>query len=103
MAELEAELEESAWIVATVRPETMLADVAVAVHPSDKRYDGKVGKTLILPLMNREIPLIADQYPDMEIVSIGPTLEDVHTTRERLKVASLRKVWELIQNVLKKS
>src|SRR5579862_6327188 len=50
--------------IATTRPETMLADVAVAVHPSDKRYAGKVGKTLILPLMNREIPLIADIYPD---------------------------------------
>ncbi|HTQ09066.1 MAG TPA: valine--tRNA ligase [Fimbriimonadaceae bacterium] len=50
--------------IATTRPETMLADVAVAVHPSDKRYEGRVGKMLILPLMNREIPLIADQYPD---------------------------------------
>lgn len=50
--------------IATTRPETMLADVAVAVHPSDQRYKDKVGKTLILPLMNREIPLIADQYPD---------------------------------------
>ncbi|HLK16762.1 MAG TPA: valine--tRNA ligase, partial [Fimbriimonadaceae bacterium] len=50
--------------IATTRPETMLADVAVAVHPSDKRYSGKVGKTLILPLMNREIPLIEDIYPD---------------------------------------
>lgn len=50
--------------IATTRPETMLADVAVAVHPSDKRYEGKVGKVLILPLLNREIPLIADQYPD---------------------------------------
>ena len=53
-------------IIATTRPETMLADVAVAVHPSDKRYDGKVGKTLVLPLLNREIPLIADEYPDPE-------------------------------------
>jgi valyl-tRNA synthetase len=53
-------------IIATTRPETMLADVAVAVHPSDTRYEGKVGKKLILPLMNREIPLIADQYPDPE-------------------------------------
>ena len=51
-------------IIATTRPETMLADVAVAVHPSDVRYKDKVGKTLILPLMNREIPLIADPYPD---------------------------------------
>lgn len=53
-------------VIATTRPETMLADVAVAVHPSDKRYTGLVGKNLILPLMNREIPLIADIYPDPE-------------------------------------
>lgn len=53
-------------VIATTRPETMLADVAVAVHPSDKRYEGLVGKTLILPLMNREIPLIVDTYPDPE-------------------------------------
>lgn len=51
-------------IVATTRPETMLGDVAVAVNPSDHRYDGQVGKTLLLPLLNREIPLIADPYPD---------------------------------------
>lgn len=50
--------------IATTRPETMLADVAVAVHPSDERYKGLVGKTLILPLVGREIPLIADIYPD---------------------------------------
>lgn len=53
-------------VIATTRPETMLADVAVAVHPEDSRYKGLVGKTLILPLMNREIPLIADIYPDPE-------------------------------------
>lgn len=53
-------------VVATTRPETMLGDVAVAVHPSDKRYEGLVGKTLILPLVGREIPLIADLYPDPE-------------------------------------
>ena len=51
-------------IIATTRPETMLADVAVAVHPSDERYKDKIGKTLILPLVGREIPLIADLYPD---------------------------------------
>ena len=51
-------------IIATTRPETMLADVAVAVHPSDKRYQGKVGKMLLLPLVGREIPLIEDIYPD---------------------------------------
>ena len=53
-------------VIATTRPETMLADVAVAVHPSDKRYEGKVGKMLTLPLVGREIPLIADIYPDPE-------------------------------------
>ena len=50
--------------VATTRPETLLGDTAVAVHPDDKRYAGLVGKTLILPVMNREIPLIADDYVD---------------------------------------
>lgn len=53
-------------VIATTRPETMLADVAVAVHPSDKRYEGKVGKKLILPLLGKEIPLVADLYPDPE-------------------------------------
>lgn len=50
--------------VATTRPETILADVAVAVHPKDARYKDLIGKTLIVPLVNREIPLIADEYPD---------------------------------------
>ncbi len=53
-------------VVATTRPETMLGDTAVAVHPEDKRYKHLVGKTVILPLMNREIPVIADEYVDME-------------------------------------
>ena len=53
-------------IIATSRPETMLADVAVAVHPEDKRYKHLIGKTLILPLVNREIPVIADEYVDKE-------------------------------------
>jgi valyl-tRNA synthetase len=52
--------------IATTRPETMLADVAVAVHPKDVRYAGLVGKTLVLPLVGRDIPLIADEYPDPE-------------------------------------
>jgi valyl-tRNA synthetase len=50
--------------IATTRPETMLADVAVAAHPGDARYAGLFGKTLVVPLVNREIPLIADEYPD---------------------------------------
>src|SRR3954451_11654107 len=48
--------------VATVRPETMLADVAVAVHPDDDRYRDLVGKTVTLPLVGRELPIIADEY-----------------------------------------
>ncbi|MDO9083071.1 MAG: valine--tRNA ligase, partial [Humidesulfovibrio sp.] len=52
-------------IVATTRPETMLGDVAVAVHPEDERYTSAVGKMVILPLVGREIPVIADAYVDM--------------------------------------
>jgi len=51
-------------VVATTRPETMLGDVAVAVHPEDERYRSMLGKTLILPLVGREMPLIADEYVD---------------------------------------
>lgn len=53
-------------IIATSRPETMLADVAVAVHPEDDRYKHLIGKNLILPLVGREIPVIADDYVDRE-------------------------------------
>ncbi|MCR4724152.1 MAG: valine--tRNA ligase [Clostridia bacterium] len=53
-------------VVATSRPETMFADTAVAVHPSDERYRDLVGKKVILPLVGREIPVIADEYPDPE-------------------------------------
>lgn len=53
--------------VATTRPETMLGDTAVAVHPEDERYKHLIGKTVILPLVNREIPIIADEYVDMEM------------------------------------
>ncbi|HET8940954.1 MAG TPA: valine--tRNA ligase [Rudaea sp.] len=53
-------------IVATTRPETMLGDVAVAVHPDDERYQALIGKTLKLPLGDREIPVIADDYVDRE-------------------------------------
>ena len=53
-------------IVATTRPETMLGDTGVAVNPNDERYTHLVGKTCILPLVNREIPIVADEYVDME-------------------------------------
>jgi valyl-tRNA synthetase len=49
-------------VVATVRPETMLADVAVAVHPGDERYQALIGQTVTLPLVGRELPIIADEY-----------------------------------------
>ncbi|GAA0748150.1 valine--tRNA ligase [Clostridium oceanicum] len=52
--------------IATTRPETMLGDTAVAVNPNDERYAHLVGKTLILPLVNKEIPIVADEYVDME-------------------------------------
>lgn len=53
-------------IVATTRPETMLGDTAVAVHPADKRYAHLIGKTLLLPLTDRKIPVVADEYVDMD-------------------------------------
>ena len=52
--------------VATTRPETMFGDTAVAVNPNDERYKDVIGKTLILPLINKEIPVIADEYVDLE-------------------------------------
>ena len=51
-------------VVATTRPETMLGDTAVAVHPDDTRYQALVGKTLTLPLVGRQIPVVADEYVD---------------------------------------
>lgn len=65
-------------VIATTRPETMLADVAVAVHPSDQRYQGLVGKMLRLPLVGREIPLIADIYPDPEFGSGAVKITPAH-------------------------
>jgi valyl-tRNA synthetase len=54
-------------VVATTRPETMLGDVAVMVHPEDERYAHLIGKTVRLPLCKREIPIIADSYVDKRI------------------------------------
>src|SRR4051812_11896605 len=53
-------------VVATTRPETMLGDVAVAVHPDDERYNGLIGRNVILPLVGRRIPIVADTYSDPE-------------------------------------
>lgn len=63
-------------VVATTRPETVLGDTAVAVHPEDERYQSLIGKTVVLPLANREIPIVADEYVDREfgtgVVKITP-------------------------------
>ncbi|MGG4774991.1 valine--tRNA ligase [Paenalcaligenes sp. Me52] len=63
-------------VVATTRPETMLGDVAVMVHPEDERYKHLIGQTVTLPLVGREIPIIADDYVDMEfgtgVVKVTP-------------------------------
>jgi valyl-tRNA synthetase len=64
--------------VATTRPETMLGDTAVAVHPEDDRYRDMVGKTVMLPLMNREIPVIADPYVDPEFGSGAVKITPAH-------------------------
>ena len=52
--------------VATTRPETMLGDTAIAVHPEDPRYRDIIGKTVVIPVVNREIPIVADEYCEME-------------------------------------
>ena len=62
--------------LATTRPETMLGDTAVAVHPDDERYKALIGKTVTLPIVNKEIPIVADEYVEMDfgtgVVKITP-------------------------------
>ena len=65
-------------VVATTRPETMLGDTAVAVHPEDERYKNLIGKSILLPLMDREIPIIADEYVDMEFGSGAVKITPAH-------------------------
>ncbi len=65
-------------VVATTRPETMLGDTAVAVHPEDGRYKHLVGKTAMLPLINREIPIIADEHADPELGSGAVKITPAH-------------------------
>ncbi len=65
-------------VVATTRPETMLGDTAVAVHPEDERYANYLGKTIKLPLTNREIPIIADEFVDREFGTGAVKLTPAH-------------------------
>ncbi|GAA0396982.1 valine--tRNA ligase [Paenibacillus motobuensis] len=64
--------------VATTRPETMLGDTAVAVHPKDERYSHLIGKSLVLPIVDREIPIIADEYVDKEFGSGAVKITPAH-------------------------
>ncbi|WP_028530589.1 valine--tRNA ligase [Paenibacillus sp. HW567] len=64
--------------VATTRPETMLGDTAVAVHPEDDRYKDLIGKTLILPIIGREIPIIADEYVEKDFGSGAVKITPAH-------------------------
>ncbi|MCJ8006999.1 valine--tRNA ligase [Lederbergia wuyishanensis] len=64
--------------IATTRPETMLGDTGVAVHPEDARYKHLIGKTVILPIIGREIPIVADDYVDMEFGSGAVKITPAH-------------------------
>ena len=83
-------------VVATTRPETMLGDTAVAVHPEDERYKDIVGKTCILPIMNKEIPIIADSFVEKDFgtgcVNVTPFGTQI------LKHLKLKRFVELITN-----
>ncbi|MCZ8513339.1 valine--tRNA ligase [Paenibacillus filicis] len=65
-------------VVATTRPETMLGDTAVAVHPEDERYKHLIGKTLVLPIIGREIPIVADEYVEKEFGSGAVKITPAH-------------------------
>ena len=64
--------------IATTRPETLLGDTAVAVNPSDERYKDLIGKTAIIPIVNREVEIIADDYVDVEFGSGCVKLSLIH-------------------------
>ena len=61
-----SDFENEKVVVATTRPETILGDTAICVNPKDKRYSNLVGKNVYVPLINRKIPIISDEYVDME-------------------------------------
>ena len=73
---------DEALVVATTRPETMFGDTAVAVHPDDERYRHLIGKTVLLPLTEREIPIIADDYVDREFGTGALKITPAHDTND---------------------
>ena len=82
--------------VATTRPETILADTAVAVHPSDSRYEDVIGRTALVPILNREIPIIADEYVEMPSAPARSRLRPV-TIRTITRSATVTS-WKLSQS-----
>jgi len=68
--------------IATTRPETMLGDVAVAVNPNDDRYKDLIGKTVVLPIMNKEIPLIADEFVETEFGTGAVKITPAHDAND---------------------
>lgn len=82
-------------IVATTRPETMLGDTAVAVHPEDERYKDLIGKTVVLPIVNREIPIIADEFVEKEFGTGAVKITPAHDLNDY--EAGLRNNLEVIE------
>ena len=87
--------ESGAIIVATTRPETMFGDVAIAVHPSDHKYSELIGKTVIIPLSGREIPIIADEYVDKNFGTGAVKITPAHDPNdfEVGKRHNLKPIW----------
>ncbi|EAS18687.1 valyl-tRNA synthetase [Flavobacteria bacterium BBFL7] len=69
--------------IATTRPETILGDSAICVHPDDERYTELIGKTVIVPIVNREIPIIADDYVDMEFGTGALKITPAHDENDK--------------------
>jgi valyl-tRNA synthetase len=69
--------------IATTRPETILGDTAICVHPEDKRYTDLIGKTVMVPIVNREIPVIADTYVDMEFGTGALKITPAHDENDK--------------------
>ena len=87
--------EDKYLIVATTRPETMLGDTGVAVHPEDERYKDLVGKKVILPIMNKEIPIVADDFVEKEFGTGAVKLTPAHNPNDY--AASQRHNLEIIE------
>ncbi len=92
--------EPGAIIVATTRPETIFGDVAIAVHPDDHKYSELVGKTVVIPLSGREIPIIADEYVDKSFGTGAVKITPAHDPNdfEVGKRHGLKPIWILDEN-----